>query len=163
MCVRGTWCACGNQRTRRKSRSTLSVRGTWILIVRHVGECFYMLSHLCGLGVWLLGTCSFGFRRDNPRGSERTRGDQLLTLPAHPFSSAGTRPYYPLPCIFLRLAQSSPCWLLGAFISDLLCSTRQEDWRLGFQCTDLCCCHLPTSLVSALWRERISVLKLCMS
>lgn len=114
--------------------------------------CWQVLLHAksSGLGVWLLGTCSFGFRRDSPHSSERTRVDQLLTLPAHSFSSAGTRPYSPLPCIFLRLAQSSPCWLLGAFIFGLLCSTRPEDWLPDFQCTNLCCCHLPTSLVSAL-------------
>lgn len=91
-----------------------------------LASAFYTFSHLSGLCVWLLGTCSFGFRRDNPQGSERTRGDQLLTLPAHRSGAAGTLPYNPLPCIFLGLAQSSPCWLLGTCIPDL-CSTSHED------------------------------------
>lgn len=108
-----------------------------------------------------LSTCSFGFRRDNPQGSERTRGDQLLTLPAHRSSAAGTLPYNPLTCIFLGLAQSSPCWLLGTFIPDLFYQSR--GLTPGFPMRRLVLLPSPHTPSTCSEERRGFYLKLCMS
>lgn len=79
------------------------------------------------------------------------RGDQLLTLPAHPLNSARTRPwslYFHLPPF-----PGSDLARLALSLLTSLSSTRPVDWLRDFPRTGSCCCHLP-DIASISFAER---------